>query len=373
MSDKQQLLFVCDWDHDRKKSWSGTHQGIYSALQRYFEVQDIDIGQYNGSIYSYISKLRRTTNRLFHKKADMGCANLAHYRKVIQSEWGGIQTLPSIQFAECPTQDNIRSYFYLDMSVSVVKDLHDSNVDIFKYCGFQNQSYKAILKREKIQSKAYYASAGIFCMGEWFRKFLIDKGIPKEKIYAVGAGINLDATKINTSKKAGNKILFVGRDFERKNGPLVVDAFKLAKNKRADIELYIAGPAPREEIEGVHWLGDVPTDKLSDYFNLCDIFCMPSKFEAYGIVFIEALTYGLPCIGRNAFEMPYLIEDGKTGYILNEENADDLSRLMIKLLDNKEIKENVNERRQEYLEKYSWDAVAKRMYNVISKDIAKGN
>ena len=38
---------------------------------------------------------------------------------------------------------------------------------------------------------------------------------------------------------------------------------------------------------------------------------MPSYFEAYGLVFIEALTYGLPCIGRNAFEMPNFIQDSE--------------------------------------------------------------
>lgn len=89
MNDRQKLLFVCAWGHDRKKSWSGTHYGIYSALQSYFDIQNIDIGKYNGSIYSYLSKLRKLTNRLLHKKSDMECADLAHYRKVIQNKWGG--------------------------------------------------------------------------------------------------------------------------------------------------------------------------------------------------------------------------------------------------------------------------------------------
>ena len=48
---------------------------------------------------------------------------------------------------------------------------------------------------------------------------------------------------------------------------------------------------------------------------MCDVFCMPSYFEAYGLVFVEALTFGLPCIGRNCYEMPYFIEEGKTGLL----------------------------------------------------------
>lgn len=372
MNDKQQLLFVCGWGNDRKKSWSGTHYGIYLALQKYFELEDVDIGNCNGDFYNVLYKFLNKFKKLFGFRADMDLTRLKHYRKKLQHKYNK-GSYVSLQFGECPKQNNIKSYFYQDFSVSAVKFFHDNRPELFPYCVFSNAPYSSILKREKFQTEAFKQAAGIFCMGEWYRKFLIDSGIPKDKVHAVGAGINLDATKIDTSKKTGNKILFVGRDFERKNGPLVIAAFKLAKRQRSDIELYIAGPAPKEDIDGVYWLGDVPSQKLSDYFNLCDIFCMPSKFEAYGIVFIEALTYGLPCIGRNAFEMPYFIEDGKTGYILNEENADTLSQLMLKLLDNKEIKENVNARRQEYLEKYSWDAVAKRMYDVISNDMTKGN
>ena len=92
---------------------------------------------------------------------------------------------------------------------------------------------------------------------------------------------------------------------------------------------------------------------------------MPSKFEAYGIVFIEALTYGLPCIGRNAFEMPYLIQDGKTGFLLQDEDAWLLAQLMLRALEDSQMKENVVTNRAHYLKEYSWDMVARKMAEVI--------
>lgn len=174
---------------------------------------------------------------------------------------------------------------------------------------------------------------------------------------------------IDESQKRGNKILFVGKDFKRKNGPLVLEAFYRAKKVRPNIELYIAGPTTLkvDNTLGVHNLGQLTFDELVAYFNLCDIFCMPSKFEAYGIVFPEALTFGLPCIGRNAFEMPYFIEDGVTGYLLERENAEELSELMLKLLENRNIQNNVKSRREYFLNEYSWDTVAKRIVEVIFK------
>lgn len=62
-----------------------------------------------------------------------------------------------------------------------------------------------------------------------------------------------------------------------------------------------------------HYRRDCGHEELSDLFNKCDIFVMPSYFEVYGFVFIEALTYGLPCTGRNAYEMPYFIQNAETG------------------------------------------------------------
>lgn len=169
--------------------------------------------------------------------------------------------------------------------------------------------------------------------------------------------------------KRGNKILFVGRDFIRKGGYLTYEAFCELKRQKPDCELYVAGPASnpiKSPINGYHFLGDCNSDILAYYFNLCDIFCMPSYFEAYGLVFIEALTYGLPCIGRNCYEMPYFIQDGVTGFLIDEDNPLLLANRMLQLLENETIKQNVLARREWYVQNYSWDAVAQRILQVIS-------
>ena len=106
--------------------------------------------------------------------------------------------------------------------------------------------------------------------------------------------------------------------------------------------------------------------ELVYYYNLCDVFCMPSKFEAYGLVFAEALAFGLPCIGRDAFEMPYFIDDGKTGFLLKSEDSNELSELMRKALESDEMKRNVVDKRAFYLYEYSWNTVINRIAKVIN-------
>lgn len=139
-----------------------------------------------------------------------------------------------------------------------------------------------------------------------------------------------------------------------------------------DAELYVAGPKQdpiQNPVLGYHFLGDVNYEKLADFYNLCDVFCMPSYFEAYGLVFVEALLFGLPCIGRNCYEMPYFIEEGKTGYLLSKNGtAEELVQKMEQALKNEEMKNNVLSRYEFYVNEYSWDSVAERIKNEIKKN-----
>lgn len=207
-------------------------------------------------------------------------------------------------------------------------------------------------------------------MGKWLAKDLIERcGLPKDKVHHVGGGINLDKTKIDYSKKEGNKFLFVGRDFIRKGGPLVYQAFCLLHKKRPEMELLVAGPKenpyPDNTNPNYHFYGDCDYNTTANLFNMADVFVMPSKFEAYGLVFVEALTFGLPCIGRDAYEMPYIIKDGATGLLLKEETPEQLAHLMEQSITNTFLTKNVQANKDKYQAEYSWDKVAERIDNIM--------
>lgn len=215
---------------------------------------------------------------------------------------------------------------------------------------------------------------GRFTMSKWLERFLVDDmGMPAEKVHHVGGGCNIDTSRINTQGRNGKRFLFVGKAWERKNGPLVVEGFKKLHAKYSDTELFIAGPVTcppeAQNVKGIHFLGLMSHDELLEYFNLCDFFVMPSRMDAYGLVFVEALCFGLPCIGKNIQAMPEFITDHINGRLINDDNPDELADCMEDvLLDGKNYAARVEALHDEYLTRYSWKSVAQRIIDVMRND-----
>jgi glycosyltransferase involved in cell wall biosynthesis len=100
----------------------------------------------------------------------------------------------------------------------------------------------------------------------------------------------------------GLRILFIGKDWERKGGPLLLEAFRLVLRSRPDATLTIVGCSPPVREPGVRVLGFLDRDRPADATVLHDemaaatVFCMPSYWESTGLVYLEAALYGLPLV-----------------------------------------------------------------------------
>lgn len=358
----KELIFLTKWGNVKERAWSGINWSLYNALSKYFDLNDINLSLAKQSIIDRIISKCTSPDISFRETQRNG--------KYAINKINREKTTKIFQFAEnIFDTDNLSTYIYQDLSVSYVEYMMDSMPDIFAVSAYQDQDPVAIRNRTIYQNKYYEQCRGIFTMGRWLAEDMVNRcHIEQAKVHPVGGGINLDKGLIDFSKKKGNKILFVGRDFKRKGGYIVVEAFKELKKRRKDVELYVAGPSVNpyhEDIDGYHFMGDCDYNKTAELFNLCDIYCMPSYFEAYGLVFVEALTFGLPVIARNAYEMPYLIQNGQTGLLLQKDDVKELSEMMDSLLSDEDIKKNVVERQKDYLVNYSWDKVAERIYSII--------
>ena len=355
---KPALNFLVEWGSDKTKAWSGTNYSIFKALSKSFDITDYNLPEQT-RLDSLIDRLTGINGLSIH--------TILRQRKSLKTISG-----TTFQFSEILLDTPDRpTYIYQDLSVNYLMDAKTGTIDApgFKYSGFAS-SERAIRVRNSLQTEYYQSCKGIFTMGKWHEKYL--KNVFPDfahKIHHVGAGINVDRFLINNSEKKQRRILFIGRDFKRKGGTQVIEAFKLLSPKIPGLELHIAGPEINPNTEGIdsiYHYGDASGKTLSELFNKCDVFCMPSHFEAYGLVFIEALCFGLPCIGRNRYEMPYFIEEGITGELVETESPQELAEKIEKILKNGSYSENVKKRRDYYLSEYNWDSVAKRMTDIIT-------
>lgn len=362
---KKSLLFVCDWGKERESSWSGTDYAIYSRMEKEYNLIDIDTGY--RSFYVFYKKVIRYLKLISASKEMIDVQK--HFGKKILEKYDS--SIPSFQFGNFPYESNRFSFCYQDLSIEYVRQMKILNPSLFDVSGYKELNANDLDKLAEQQRKYYSNNKTIcFTMGHWLHDWLINElKIPEERVIYVGGGYNVDSSKINNHSN-GKTFLFIGKDAVRKDLKLVLEAFKKIHDKDIETKLIVAGPEKTfSNQDGVLFKGLVPFSQLPELLNSSTVFVMPSLFEAYGLVFPEALTYGLPAIGRNAYEMPYFIDDGKTGYLLNKENADELAFLMHNALINSNLRKNITAKRNFYLKEYSWDTVISRMKVEIEKRI----
>jgi glycosyltransferase involved in cell wall biosynthesis len=133
--------------------------------------------------------------------------------------------------------------------------------------------------------------------------------------------------------------------------------------------LVIAG-VPRGVVEapGVVCLGDL--DKSSDdgwrslveAYASADVFALPTRFEPFGIAFVEAMHFGLPCIGPRACAVPEIVRDGETGFTVDVDDVDGLTDRLLRLLTDRTLAEHMGEAgRARAREIFTWPRVVERM------------
>ncbi len=207
-----------------------------------------------------------------------------------------------------------------------------------------------------------------------------DYGISSEKVKCVYAGSNVpleNFEKYNNSSEDKYKrknILFVGIDWERKGGPDVIRAFERVLEKHPDASLTIAGANPKVTLKNVEVIGKVPVEKLPEYYSKASLFCMPTKLEPFGIVFVEAMLYKLPIVSSRIGALPDFVTEGENGYLIEPGDVEALTNALIKLLDDSDKCRQFGERGYILaVEKYTWEKVGERLKKFILEAINKNS
>jgi glycosyltransferase involved in cell wall biosynthesis len=129
--------------------------------------------------------------------------------------------------------------------------------------------------------------------------------------------------------------------------------------------------AVKEGVSGqVRFAGRVPDEELPAYYETCDLFALPSTEEGFGIVYLEAMSHGKPCIGARAAAAPEVIVDGQTGLLALPDDRVSLESALLRLLEfPDEAKRMGQAGRQRLQEQFSFDAFQRRLSDIFGVEM----
>lgn len=226
------------------------------------------------------------------------------------------------------------------------------------------RDFLAFYERER----NYYQSLdSILCTNQYVMRSLSrDYSLSIDKLVYIGYGANFEEVPASAKSYTSKLALFVGLDFERKGGPMVVEAFKRARQAVPNARLRIIGPAFLDDRFLANGIEHVPTvtnrDLLREHFIEADFFVMPSICEPFGLVFLEAMALKNACIGSRNDAMPEIIEDGRTGFLVDAKDVDGLASYMITLFSHPSVCRELGSAAYDRVRlHFTWDLCGKRV------------
>ncbi len=208
----------------------------------------------------------------------------------------------------------------------------------------------------------------------------------RAKLLKIAPGIDInhfkperDLSKISEVRselKIGSEplILSVGRLVHRKGQDKLITAMPKILARRPDAKLLFIGQGPRKAKldsliakygieDSVIFLGSIAYADLPKYLNAADLFVMPSRsrlmgleVEGLGIVYLEASACALPVIAGRSGGAPDALLDGRTGYVVDGLDIDQIANRVISLLDDPKLARDMGEAGRVWVESnWSWD------------------
>jgi D-inositol-3-phosphate glycosyltransferase len=114
----------------------------------------------------------------------------------------------------------------------------------------------------------------------------------------------------------------------------------------------------------VVFLGKRAQDTLPYYYSAADVLVMPSHYESFGMVALEAMACGTPVIASQVGGLAYLVKDGETGYHVPDQDPEALCEKLLILLNDAQQREAMGLRAAQYARDYAWANIAGQILEV---------
>ena len=203
-------------------------------------------------------------------------------------------------------------------------------------------------------------------------------GVPLEKITVIPNGVNIEQFPMGKKTERKKQILFVGSLIERKGIKFLLEAMKIVKEAHSDYHLLLVGEGDeRNNFERqvselgledtVLFLGTQSQKKVSELMQESRLFVLPSNEEGQGVVLVEALASGTPCIGSCVGGIPDVITP-EVGRLVEPGYVNGLAEAINLFIEDETFWRNASKKARERVERhYDWFALAERMIEVYDQ------
>jgi len=175
---------------------------------------------------------------------------------------------------------------------------------------------------------------------EWAADALRRRGVEESRIHVLPPGVDVEYWKPEAERNALDeaspdrplRLLFVGGDFRRKGGELLLEVMRSPLGERLQLDIVTREEVPSTPNVTVHRLNP-NTPELRALYQRADLFILPSLAECFGIATIEAMATGLPVVVSDRGASREIVEHGRSGWLI-EPTAQDLADRLSAILSN---------------------------------------
>jgi glycosyltransferase involved in cell wall biosynthesis len=212
---------------------------------------------------------------------------------------------------------------------------------------------------------------------------VINRGVPRERVRLVAYGVDRATFHARqTSPTSAKFVLFVGRLVRQKGADLLLRAFCTLGPKARRWRLVLVGEGPeRLPLEAlasalglsarVDFVGWQNGARLADLYRSAVVAAMPSRYEPFGMVALEAMACGCPVVASRVGGLKEVVADGESGYLVAPGDEADLSRRLEQVGSDDRLRSHLREGALKVASGFSWVKCADSITSIYDELAAK--
>jgi len=161
----------------------------------------------------------------------------------------------------------------------------------------------------------------------------------------------------------------------------VLKAFGLIQARLPEAQLIVAGDGSERgdlekltsdlDLRNVKFVGKVPPHRMHEYYNAADIYLNSSEIDNMPGSILEAFAAGLPVVSTNAGGIPYIVQDGETGLLVERGDHQGMAREALRLLQDHTLASRIVSNARKECFRYTWPAVRDPWINLYHELVSK--